>query len=34
MRRSRYMWDEPETVALADCRYDVALVVDDIDPER
>jgi AraC family transcriptional regulator len=28
-----YMWDEPEIVALADCRYDVALVVDDIDPE-
>ena len=24
-----YMWDEPEIVALADCRYDVALVVDD-----
>ena len=23
-----YMWDEPEVVALADCRYDVALVVD------
>jgi AraC family transcriptional regulator len=29
-----YMWDEPEIVALADCRYDVALVVnDDIYPE-
>jgi AraC family transcriptional regulator len=27
-----YMWDEPEIVALADCRYDVALVVDDVDP--
>jgi AraC family transcriptional regulator len=27
-----YMWDEPEIVALADCRYDVALVVDDIEP--
>jgi AraC family transcriptional regulator len=27
-----YMWDEPEITALADCRYDVALVVDDIDP--
>jgi AraC family transcriptional regulator len=27
-----YMWDEPEIVALADCRYDVALVVEDIDP--
>ena len=24
-----YMWDEPEIVALADGRYDVALVVDD-----
>jgi AraC family transcriptional regulator len=22
-----YMWDEPETVALRDCRYDVAVVV-------
>ncbi|WP_431261446.1 AraC family transcriptional regulator [Roseateles chitinivorans] len=28
-----YMWDEPEIVALADCRYDVALVVDDDVPE-
>lgn len=28
-----YMWDEPEIVALGDCRYDVALVVDDIEPE-
>jgi AraC family transcriptional regulator len=28
-----YMWDEPEIVALADCRYDVALVVDDLVPE-
>lgn len=28
-----YMWDEPETVALADCRYDVALVVDDGMPD-
>ena len=27
-----YMWDEPEIVALADCRYDVALVVDDVRP--
>lgn len=26
-----YMWDEPEIVALADCRYDVALVVDDVE---
>ena len=27
-----YMWDEPEIVALADCRYDVALVVGDVEP--
>ncbi len=27
-----YMWEEPEIVALADCRYDVALVVDDVQP--
>jgi len=27
-----YMWDEPEIVALKDCRYDVALVVDDMVP--
>lgn len=27
-----YMWDEPEIVALAHCRYDVALVVDDVEP--
>jgi AraC family transcriptional regulator len=27
-----YMWDEPEIVALADCRYDVALVVDEVEP--
>lgn len=27
-----YMWDEPEIVALKDCRYDVALVVDDVVP--
>jgi AraC family transcriptional regulator len=26
-----YMWDEPEIVALQDCRYDVALVVDDVE---
>lgn len=26
-----YMWDEPEIVALAKCRYDVALVVSDVD---
>lgn len=28
-----YMWDEPEIVALADCRYDVGLVVDEAVPE-
>lgn len=28
-----YMWDEPEIVALADCRYDVGLVVDEALPE-
>ena len=28
-----YMWDEPEIVALAHCRYDVALVVDEFVPE-
>ena len=28
-----YMWDEPEVVALANCRYDVALVVDEFAPE-
>jgi AraC family transcriptional regulator len=27
-----YMWEEPELVALKDCRYDVALVVDDVEP--
>lgn len=27
-----YMWDEPEIVALADCRYDVAVVVDGVVP--
>ena len=27
-----YMWDEPEIVALEDCRYDVGLVVDGVDP--
>jgi AraC family transcriptional regulator len=26
------MWDEPETVVMADCRCDVALVVDDVKP--
>lgn len=28
-----YMWDEPEIVALADCRYDAALVVGEFAPE-
>ncbi len=28
-----YMWEEPEIVALKDCRYDVALVVDDVEPD-
>lgn len=28
-----YMWDEPEIVDLAKCRYDVALVVEDFAPE-
>ncbi len=28
-----YMWDEPEIVALADCRYDVALEVDQVEPD-
>ena len=27
-----YMWEEPEIVALANCRYDVAVVVDDVKP--
>ena len=27
-----YMWEEPEIVAAANCRYDVALVVDDVEP--
>jgi AraC family transcriptional regulator len=27
-----YMWEEPEIVALTDCRYDVALVVEDVEP--
>jgi AraC family transcriptional regulator len=26
------MWEEPEIVALKDCRYDVALVVHDVEP--
>jgi AraC family transcriptional regulator len=25
-----YMWEEPEIVALKDCRYDVAVVLDDV----
>jgi len=28
-----YMWDEPEIVALPDCRYDVGLVVDGVEPD-
>jgi AraC family transcriptional regulator len=28
-----YMWDEPEIVALEDCRYDVAVVVPEVEPE-
>ena len=27
-----YMWEEPEIVALANCRYDAAIVVDDVEP--
>ncbi len=27
-----YMWEEPEIVAMKDCRYDVALVVEDVEP--
>jgi AraC family transcriptional regulator len=27
-----YMWEDPEIVALEDCRYDVALVVEDVEP--
>lgn len=27
-----YMWEDPEIVALADCRYDVGLVVPDVEP--
>lgn len=27
-----YMWEDPEIVALKDCRYDVAVVVDDVEP--
>ncbi len=28
-----YMWEDPEIVALKDCRYDVAVEVDDLRPE-
>lgn len=28
-----YMWDDPEIVAIEDCRYDVAVVVDEVQPE-
>ncbi len=28
-----YMWEDPEIVALKDCRYDVAVEVDDVRPE-
>ena len=28
-----YMWDDPEIVALEDCRYDVGVVADDARPE-
>jgi AraC family transcriptional regulator len=28
-----YMWEEPEIVAVSNCRYDVALVVDAVKPE-
>lgn len=28
-----YMWDDPEIVALEDCRYDVGLEVPDVQPE-
>jgi AraC family transcriptional regulator len=27
-----YQWDDPEVVALQDCRYDVGLVVDEVEP--
>jgi len=27
-----YLWDEPEIVALKNCRYDVAVEVDDVEP--
>ncbi|MFK7884791.1 MAG: GyrI-like domain-containing protein [Phycisphaerales bacterium] len=28
-----YMWEDPEIVAFKDCRYDAAVVVDDVVPE-
>lgn len=28
-----YMWEDPEIVPLEDCRYDAAVVVDEIEPE-
>ena len=28
-----YMWDDPEIVALADCRYDVGVEVDGVRPD-
>lgn len=28
-----YMWDDPEIVAMKDCRYDVGVVVDDVTPD-
>jgi len=28
-----YMWEDPEIVALKDCRYDVAVEVDDVRSE-
>jgi AraC family transcriptional regulator len=28
-----YQWEDPDVTALADCRYDVALEVDDVRPE-
>ncbi|MFT5284850.1 MAG: AraC family transcriptional regulator [Planctomycetota bacterium] len=28
-----YMWEDPEIVAMKDCRYDVAVVVDDVKPD-
>ena len=27
-----YMWDDPEVVALEDCRYDVAVEVEHVEP--